>query len=196
MPRHTSPRISCERHGSIIIILHGKVVWIILTEHVRENPSVTIGFPLQRASQTQRVSMPWRHLGVITWALDCLKSPITRPLVCDLVVSRQRVLWDRTGILSLHVSFHLFCVIFPFCPSSLIFDWLNIFHLIFWMFSYNKTQILYLFFFILARVDLFSYVNFWSCLWVHWVHYFFTGFVGVCTLMSPERPLNLITRSP
>ena len=42
-------------------------------------------------------------------------------------------------------------------------------HIIFWIFSYIKSQILKLFFFILARIDLFLYVNFWSCLWVHWV---------------------------
>ena len=60
---------------------------------------------------------------------------------------------------------------FVLCFSFI--NWLNIFHLIFWIFSYYtcKTQILYLFFFILARVNLFLYVNFWSCLWVHWVNW-------------------------
>ena len=67
--------------------------------------------------------------------------------------------------------FFYFVLFFLFCPFSLNFNWLNTFHLTFRIFSYHKTYILFLFFFIWAKVDLFLYVNFWSCLWVHWVNW-------------------------
>ena len=89
---------------------------------------------------------------------------------CHVNCPAQRVLWNHTGILSLWVFFY-FVMWFLFCSLSLNFNWLDIFHLIFWIFSYYKIQIMYLFFFILARVDLSLYVNFWSCLWVHWVNW-------------------------
>ena len=50
------------------------------------------------------------------------------------------------------VFFYL-VIFFLFCPLPLNFNWLNIFHLIFRICSYYKTKILYLFFFVLARVD-------------------------------------------
>ena len=86
---------------------------------------------------------------------------VPRSRTCEIARGASHCMW---------VLFY-FLLFFPFCPFSLIFKLIKYIPLIFFWHSAIIKQILYLFFFILAKVDLFLYVNFWSCLWVHWVNW-------------------------